>query len=304
MVSTRNPSAYGKVIVITGASSGFGRGAAVALASGGAAVVLAARRAGALQEVARECEEAGGRALAVPTDVRDAEAVQRLLTAAVGAFGGVDVWVNDAGVGAIGRFEDIPLDDHRRVIEINLLGTIYGSYFALHQFRAQARGTLINIASALGKMPCPYYASYAASKFGVVGLSGSIRQELRENNHENIHVCTVMPMAMDTPFFEHAANYTGYQSEPVPPLYDAQKVVDTIVRLVDRPEPEVIVGAAGKVSNIAHNIAPRMTEAMLAHNTHKAQYEKAPPGPPTSGSLRQPMPEGTGLHGRRRAGDR
>ena len=199
----------GKVIVITGASSGFGRGAAVQFARAGASVVLAARREQVLDDVARECEAAGGRALAVPTDVSKSAEVETLAKTAVEKFGRIDVWVNDAGGGALGRFEEVPLADHVQVIETDLLGTLYGSYFALGQFRKQQSGTLINIASVIGKVPAPYFASYAAAKHGVVGLSSAIRQELNVNDIKNIHVCTVMPTSMDTPFFEHAANYTG-----------------------------------------------------------------------------------------------
>ena len=78
----------------------------------------------------------------------------------------------------------------------------------------------INIASALGKIPAPYYASYTAAKYGVVGLSGPLRQELKQNHIEHVHLCTVMPMATDTPFFEHAANYTGHEAASISPLYD------------------------------------------------------------------------------------
>jgi short-subunit dehydrogenase len=125
--------------------------------------------------------------------------------------------VNNAGVGAIGRFEDVPLEDHVKVIETDLLGTMYGSYFAIRQFREQNAGILINIASVLGKVPSAYYASYAAAKHGVVGFSAVLRQELAQDKVEDIHVCTVLPTSFDTPFFEHSANYTGQKSEPIPP---------------------------------------------------------------------------------------
>src|SRR4051812_32942950 len=121
----------GKVIVITGASSGFGKGTALELATCGATVVLAARREELLDEVARECETAGGRAFAVPTDVSLQDDVEQLSQAAVAAFGHINVWINNAGVGALGRFDEVPIQLHRQVIETNLMGVVYGSYFAL-----------------------------------------------------------------------------------------------------------------------------------------------------------------------------
>jgi len=102
----------GKVIVITGASSGFGKGAAREFARNGAAVVLAARRDQLLEELAQECQSLGAQALTVPTDVSRQEEVENLWRTAYGHFNGIDVWVNNAAVGALGRFEEVPLADH------------------------------------------------------------------------------------------------------------------------------------------------------------------------------------------------
>src|SRR5438477_12601323 len=113
----------GKVVVVTGASSGFGKGAARKFAELGASVVLAARRDDLLTEIAQECKSAGSPALAVPTDVTQQTDVENLRRRAISEFGRIDVWVNNAGAGAIGRFEDVPLADHIKVIETDLMGT-------------------------------------------------------------------------------------------------------------------------------------------------------------------------------------
>ncbi len=298
-----NNGLKGKVVVITGASSGFGKGAALRFAREGASVVLAARRADLLDELVRECQGEGGRAVAAPTDVGKQEDVENLARTAMTEFGRIDVWVNNAGVGALGRFDEVPLEDHVRVIETDLLGTIFGSYYAMRQFRRQGQGTLINISSVLGKLPAPYYGSYAAAKHGVVGLGGVLRQELAENNEENIHICTVMPTSMDTPFFDHAANYTGHEVQPIPPLYEPEKVVDTIVRLATDPEDEVAVGTAGKIFTVGHNIAPGLVEKMMGSQTQKAQIEQSPPAAATHGSVREPMERGTEVSGGRLKSD-
>ena len=289
----------GTVVVITGASSGFGKGAARQFAEQGASLVLAARREDLLVDLARECEALGSPALAVVTDVSKQRDVEQLAQAAVTRFSRIDVWVNDAGVGTIGRFEEVPLADHVQVIETDLLGTLYGSYFAMRQFRSQRFGTLINVASALGKIPAPYQASYVAAKHGIVGLDGALRQELRQSELDDVHVCTVLPMAMDTPFFEHASNYTGHEATPIPPLYNAQKVIDVIVRLAMEPEDEVIVGAAGKVAAVAHNLAPHFTENFVGEQTHKCQMEKAPQAGVSHGSVHSPMSAGSEVSGGR-----
>lgn len=285
----------GKVVVITGASSGFGRGAALKYAQKGASVVIAARRENLLHEVVGECQAYGAKALGVPTDVTKAGAIESLAQAAIAEFGHVDIWINNAGAAAIGNFTNVPIGEHVKVIETDLIGTIYGSYLAIQMFKERGKGILINVASMIGKVPAPYYASYAAAKHGVVGLSAALRQELREEHLKDIHVCTVMPMAMDTPFFEHAANYTGRESVAIPPIDDAQKVIDILVELATYPRDEVPVGKTSLTNVLVHNLMPAASEAMLSKITHKAQIEDANIAPITQGGLSRPAMNGTDI---------
>lgn len=185
----------GKVVVITGASSGFGKGASLRFAEAGAHLVIAARRTSLLEDLAQQCHAAGTNALAVTTDVSKEQEVADLAARAVHEFGRIDVWINNAGVGALGPFERTPLGEHVQVIGTNLMGTVYGSYFAYRQFLSQGNGILINVASELGRHTVPYYSSYTAAKHGVVGLSDALRQEIDQNGHTSIHVCVVMPTA-------------------------------------------------------------------------------------------------------------
>ncbi len=294
--------ASGKVVVVTGTSSGFGKGTAIELARRKASVVLAARRGDLLQAVARECERAGGRALAVPTDVSDEQGVARLAERSLDEFARIDVWINDIGVGALGRFERIPLADHVHVIATDLLGTLYGSYHAYRHFVAQGSGILINIASELGRHTVAYYASYAAAKHGVVGLTEALRQEIDQNGIENVHVCLVMPTAHGTPFFDHVANYTGHAVTPPSPLHDPRNVVDTLVRLVERPKDSSIVGAGGIVKIVLKNVVPPLEEKIAAKQIHRTQMEQAPPAADSPGAVRAPIAEGTEVSaGRRQA---
>ncbi len=285
---SRNNGYHGKVVVITGASSGFGKGTALELAKRGSSVVLAARSAQVLSELAHECNEAGGQALAVPTDVSDRAAVEALARQATARFGHFDVWINNAGVASIGRFNEVPLEDHEQVIKTDLLGTIYGSHCALRHFCERSAGVLINVASAVGKVPAPYFASYVAAKFGIVGFSDALRQELKQEKVHSIRVCTVMPMSHDTGFFEHAGNYTGHESAPIPPIYDPGVTVDALVRLVARPEDEIITGQQGKVANFLHHLMPAAVEKFMASNTKKAELEDALEAPSTSGAVHSP----------------
>jgi short-subunit dehydrogenase len=294
------PELKGKVVVITGASSGFGKGAALEFAQAGARLVLAARRAEVLEELVTECGALGAEAIACPTDVSKREEVERLAAAAVERFGRIDVWVNDAGVGALGRFERIPLEVHEQVLATNLYGVLYGTYCAYRQFLRQGSGVLINIASEVGFGTIPYYSSYSASKHGVVGLADSIRQEVKQNGIEGVHVCTIMPTAHDTPFFDHAANYTGHEVTPPKPLHDPQHVVDAIVRVARDPEDKEIVGADGKIKLALANVLPKVSEKMGALQIHKTQMEKPPAAGDSPGAVRAPMRSGTEVDAKRR----
>jgi short-subunit dehydrogenase len=289
-------SIAGKTYVITGASSGFGRGVAVKLASMHANVVLAARRTELLNEVAAEASAAGGRPLVVTTDVSRSEDIQRLANAAAARFGRIDVWINNAGVGAIGPFEKIPVEDHSRLIDVNLKGVIYGSHAAMRQFRTQGYGTLINIGSVESEVPLAYQASYAASKAGVLSLGRTLNEEIRLSKTETIKVATVMPWAADTPFFQHAANYSG-GTPRMAAMDDPQIVVDAIIWVSLHPREEFPIGWKAEGSNISHHVAPDLTESLSADVSHRMQIETAPPAPPTTGTLFQPMQSGRTVDG-------
>jgi len=286
----------GKVVVVTGASSGFGKGAARAFAEKGARVVLAARRAELLRALAVELEQAGHEALDVPTDVSRKEEVERLAQTVVARFGRIDVWINDAGVGVIGPFAKVPLDDHVKVIETNLLGTLYGSYFAYRQFLVQGSGVLLNVASELGRHTVPYYTSYAAAKHGVVGLDDALQQELLQRGSDAIHVCTVLPTAHDTPFFEHAGNYTGHEVQAPKPLHDPQAVVEALLKLAVDPKDNDIVGADGIAKVVLKNLAPGLAKKAGARQMHATQM-KGPPAEDTPGAVQSPMSSGVGVKG-------
>jgi short-subunit dehydrogenase len=201
-----------------------------------------------------------------------------------------------AGVGALGRFEDIPLADHHRAIDVNLNGVINGSHYALRQFRKQGSGTLINIASVAGRVPFPYYSSYVASKHAVIGLGAAINQELHASGARNIRISTISPYAADTPWFDHAANYSGHKPRQI--LLDPpEKVVRAVVAATLRPRPEVNVGYKAKMAVASHRVSHRMTEALSRAVNHKVLMEDSPSAPATSGSLYEPMLSGDTIEG-------
>jgi len=276
-----------KTIVIVGASSGFGRGSALEAARYGANVVVAARREDALNELVAEIEGAGGSALAVAVDVSIAADIERLATTATGQFGAIDVWVNNVGIGALGMFWDIPIEDHARVIDVNLKGLIYGAHAALTRFRAQGYGTLINTGSIDSEVPLAYQASYAASKAAVLSLSRTLTEELRLTGSDSIKVATIMPWAVDTPWWVHAANYTGHAPR-MAAMDDPQLIVDAILRACVDPGEETPVGWKARASNISHHLFPDLTERLSADIAHREAH-KATEMAPTTGAIHAPM---------------
>lgn len=288
-------SVVGTTVVITGASSGFGRGTAVELASQGANVVLAARRREVLEALAGEIDAAGGTAIVVPTDVSDADAVARLAASSVERFGGFDVWINNVGIGALGLFWEIPIEDHARLVDVNLTGLIYGAHAAVQQFRAQGHGTLINVGSMDSEIPLAYQTSYAATKAAVLSLSRSLTEELRLAGYNDIKVGTIMPWAVDTPWWNHAANYTGHAPR-MAAMDDPQIVIDAIVGACTDPQEKQPVGVKGRVANIAHQVFPGLVERLSAAGSQR-EVDRADPFPNTTGSIYQPTADGTTVDG-------
>jgi len=250
------------VVVVTGASSGIGRAAALRLSRRARGLALCARSEPPLAGVAAACGAAGAETLHRALDVADEAAVEALAAATVERFGRIDVWVNNAGVIAYGPFEEIPSEVFRGVIETNLMGQVHGARAALPRFRAQGSGVLINMSSVWGRVSTPQVTPYIVSKNAVRAFSECLAGELVDE--EEINVATIVPQAIDTPIFEHGGNYTGRQVRPIPPVLDVEEVARGIELCAENPKREVNYGQAGRALEILHAAAPPLYRR-LAH---------------------------------------
>jgi len=227
----------GAVVAITGASAGIGWASALAFARAGSRLALAARRVQRLEALAAEIRALGSEAFVMAADVASAADVQRFVKATVERFGRLDVMVNNAGSGVRGYVEQTPVDDFRRLMEVNYLGTVHGCQAALPVMRRQGRGVIINVSSIVGHRALAGGAAYAATKAAQVSLTESLRMELRGTG---IAACTVHPVSTETEFADVAAQASaGRKGGPVGPRQSADAVARAIVACARRPRPEV-----------------------------------------------------------------
>jgi NAD(P)-dependent dehydrogenase (short-subunit alcohol dehydrogenase family) len=284
-----------RVVVVTGASAGVGRATAVAFARRGDRVALIARGREGLEAAAREVEQACGRALVLPCDVSDADAVEAAAARAEAELGPIDVWVNDAMVAVLAFVHETTPADLRRVTEVTYLGTVNGTLAALKRMRPRDRGVIVQVGSALSYRAIPLQASYCGAKFAIRGFTDALRTELLHEG-SGIRVTMVQLPGLNTPQFTWVRTTLKRQPRPVPPVFQPEVAGDAIVHASEHPRRELWLGAMTALVIAGNKLAPALADRYLARTNVKAQQGPEPIDPGRPDYLYEPLGD-RGTHG-------
>jgi NAD(P)-dependent dehydrogenase (short-subunit alcohol dehydrogenase family) len=264
-----------KVVVVTGASAGVGRATVRRFARDGARIALLARGQERLDATAREVEEAGGKALVLPADVADADAVEAAAARTEEHFGPIDVWINNAMTSVFAEITEVSPAEFRRVMEVNYLGYVHGTLSALRRMLPRDRGRIIQVGSALAFRGIPLQAAYCASKHAVEGFTDSLRTELI-HNESNVSVHSVHLPAMNTPQFEWVLSRLPNRAQPVPPIYQPEVAADAIHWAAHHDRAVLYVGTPTVKTVLGQRLMPRFLDHYLARTGYDGQQTDEP----------------------------
>lgn len=270
-----------QTVAVTGASAGIGRAIAKAFAKEGAQVGIIARSASALEQVKQEIVQAGGKALVLPCDVSNSEAIDAAATRLEEEFGPIDVWVNCAMVTVFSAIRDISPAEYQRVTDVTYHGSVYGSMAALKRMRNRNKGHIIQVGSALSYRSIPLQSAYCGAKHAMRGFTDSLRSELI---HEkvNIDVSMIQLPAFNTPQFMWGRNHMGKKPQPLPPIHDPALAAEAVVWAAKNPQREVWVGVPSWKSIIGHKLFPGFLDRYVARKAWEGQFagdDKDPTSP-------------------------
>lgn len=285
------------VVVIVGASSGIGRATALRLAGRGVGLLLAARSLSSLEDLAVECRALGADAVAFAADIAQPGSAHDIVAAAEARFGRIDVWVAAASVFGYGELDVMPPEEARAIIDTNLHGTIDQVRAALPLLR-RSRGVVVVVGSVFSSLASPAVWAYVASKHAVAGFAASVRQELRRGPHP-VDVAMVWPATVDTPIYQHAANRTGRDVRPIPPVVNPHRVARAIIRAAERPRRLRVVGMLQGSMLALHAVAPSAADRVLAYGMRHLGLRG--PAPDRAGNVMDPDPASNAVRGGWRA---
>ncbi len=285
-----------RVVVITGASAGVGRAAAHAFAREGARIGLMARSRAALEEVRREVEGLGGRALVVPGDVAVYDQVEAAAAAVEQKFGPIDVWVNNAMASVFSPIIEMKPAEYQRVTEVTYLGYVYGTLAALKRMRPRDRGVIVQVGSALAYRGIPLQSAYCAAKHAVQGFCDSLRCELL-HDRSRIRVTMLQMPALNTPQFGWVKSRLPRKAQPVPPIFQPEVAARAIVHASKHPRREYWVGLPAAAAVFANKFIPALLDHYLARTAYEGQQSNGREDPDRPHNLWEPVENRHATHG-------
>jgi short-subunit dehydrogenase len=293
-----NHPSHPRVIVITGAGAGVGRATARMFAKTERAHIgLIARGRESLEGAKREIESLGGKALVLPCDVADAEAVEEAAAMVERQWGPIDVWVNDAMTSVFAFVKDTTAAEFKRVTEVCYLGYVNGTLAALKRMLPRDCGHIIQVGSALAYRGIPLQAAYCASKHAIQGFMDSLRAELIHEQSRVVVTMVQMP-ALNTPQFDWCKSKLPNQAQPVPPIYQPEIAAEAIVFASRNRRREIYVGLSTVIAIIGNKLFPSLGDWYLGSTGIKSQQTSQKGDPAKPNNLYAPVNGDPGAHGR------
>ena len=285
------------VVVVTGASAGVGRAVTRAFAERGASLALLARGRDGLEATAAEVETTGGRALALPVDVANADAVNAAAATTESVLGPIDVWVNNAMVSVFSPVSELTAAEIRRVTEVSYLGYVHGTLAALARMRPRDRGVILQVGSALAYRAIPLQAPYCGAKHAIEGFTESLRCELL-HDHSAVRVTMVQLPALNTPQFDWVRSRLPKRARPVSPVFQPEVAARAVVWAADHAPRELKVAWPTVRAIYANRVVPGLLDRLLAAVGYDGQQDDEPADSDTPDNLFDPRPGDPGAHGR------
>jgi NAD(P)-dependent dehydrogenase (short-subunit alcohol dehydrogenase family) len=285
-----------EVVVITGASAGLGRATVREFGKNGARVGLIARGVDGLEAAKREIQSAGGKAMVLPLDVADADAIQKAAASVEQEFGPIDIWVNNAMASVFSPVKEMTPEEYKRVTEVTYLGVVYGTLAALKHMLPRDRGTIVQVGSALAYRSIPLQSAYCAAKHAIAGFTDSLRCELIHDN-SNVRITMVQMPALNTPQFGWVKSRLKHKAQPVPPIFQPEVGARAIYWAAHHTRRELYAGWPTVEAIVGNKLAPGWLDQYLARTGFKSQQTSEPEDPNRPDNLWKSVGGDHGAHG-------